>query len=93
MVDQEVSMTYFIAVHTGENPCINHLSNIIQKFFDWNGSYMLRIQKNWKNPENVEYKSGILEIRKSGSGFRKKIWLEIFIKSDFRGGLCYKILL
>ena len=43
--------------HTGVNPCINQSFEIIQKFFDTIGSYMLWIQKIpkiQKNPENIE---------------------------------------
>ena len=46
-----------LTLHTGVNPCINQSFEIIQKFFDTIGSYMLWIQKIPKipkNPENIE---------------------------------------
>ena len=55
------------------------------------------LKKFKKNPENIQSRSKIREIssqgQKSESGIPENFLYKIFIKSHFRGGLCYKFFL
>ena len=90
----------FLAVspwHTGSNPCVNQFVRLFPNYLTTNCPNITLIEKIQKNPENIQSGSKIRKIyslgRKSGSRIPENFVHEIFIKSHFRGGLCYKFFL
>ena len=83
--------------HTGSNPCINQFVHLFPNYLTTNCPNITHIEKIQKNPENIQSRSKIREIssqgQKSGSGIPEKFLYKNFIKSHFRGGLCYKFFL
>ena len=83
--------------HTGSNPCINQFVHLFPNYLTTNCPNITHIEKIQKNLENIQSRSKIREIssqgQKSGSGIPEKFLYKIFIKSHFRGGLCYKFFL
>ena len=83
--------------HTGSNPCVNQLVHFFPNYLTTNCPNISLIEKIQKNPENIQSGSKIRKIyslgRKSGSRIPENFVHEIFIKSHFRGGLCYKFFL
>ena len=86
-----------VTVHTGSNPCVNQFVRLFPNYLTTNCPNITLIEKIQKNPENIQSGSKIRKIyslgRKSGSRIPENFVHEIFIKSHFRGGLCYKFFL
>ena len=86
-----------MTTHTGSNPCVNQFVRLFPNYLTTNCPNITLIEKIQKNPENIQSGSKIRKIyslgRKSGSRIPENFVHEIFIKSHFRGGLCYKFFL
>ena len=92
-----VNLFVNVAAHTGSNPCVNQLVHFFPNYLTTNCPNISLIEKIQKNLENIQSESKIRKIyslgRKSGSRIPENFVHEIFIKSHFRGGLCYKFFL
>ena len=93
----KLNNNYYCPLHTGSNPCINQFVHLFPNYLTTNCPNITHIEKIQKNLENIQSRSKIREIssqgQKSGSGIPENFLYKNFIKSHFRGGLCYKFFL